>query len=70
MRRLFRLRAEVDTHGKPLCCETPLYAAAAAGHLDMVELLIKKGGNVEGYKPLLLALLPRHEEIAIFLSTK
>lgn len=75
MRRLLRLGAKVDTHGKPLRRGTPLHAAAAAGHLGMVELLIKKGGNVEvcgakGYKPLLLALLTRHEEIAIFLFNK
>jgi hypothetical protein len=65
----------VDTRGKPLHRGTPLHAAAAAGHLGMVELLLKKGGHPEvcgatGHKPLLLALLARHEEIAIFLFSK
>lgn len=41
----------------------------------MIELLLKKGGDPEvcgfkGWKPLLLALLARHEEIAIFLFSK
>jgi ankyrin repeat protein len=75
VRRLLRLGAEVDTRGKPLRRGTPLHAAAAAGHFGMIELLHKKGGNPEvcgakGYKPLLLALLARHEEIAIFLFSK
>lgn len=74
-RRLLRLGAEVDTRGKPLRNGTALHYAAAAGHLGMVELLVKNGGYAEvcganGYKPLLLALLARHEEIAIFLFSK
>ena len=41
----------------------------------MVELLLKKGDHpegcgIKGYKPLLLALWKRHEEIAIFLFSK
>ena len=71
-RRLLRLGAEVDTRGKPPHNGTPLHYAAAAGHFGMVELLLKNGEyaevcGVNGYKPLLVALLARHEEIAIFL---
>lgn len=73
--RLLQLGAEVDTRGKPLRRGTPLHAAAVAGHFGMIELLLKKGGNPEvcgarGYKPLLLALVAGHEEIAIFLFSK
>nr|OQO28666.1 hypothetical protein B0A51_04777 [Rachicladosporium sp. CCFEE 5018] len=73
--RLLRLGAEVDTRGKPRRNGTALHHAAAAGHFGMVELLLKNGGYAEvcganGYKPLLLALLVRHEEIAIFLFGK
>ena len=51
------------------------FTAAVAGHFGMIELLLKNGGNPEvcgaqRSKPLLLALLARHEEIAIFLFSK
>ena len=75
VRRLLRLGAEVNTRGMPVRRGTPLHAAAAAGHFGMIELLLKKGGSPEvcgakGLKPLLLALLAGHEEIAIFLFSK
>ena len=75
VRRLLRLGAAVNTRGEPLRAGTPLHSAAAAGHLGMIKLLIKKGGDPEvcgtkRYKPLLVALLARHEEIAIFLFGK
>ena len=65
----------MDTYKKPLNRGTPLYITTTAGHLSIVELFIKKGWNIKvcgakGYKPLLLALLVRHEEIAIFLFNK
>ncbi|KAK0302528.1 hypothetical protein LTR54_017740 [Friedmanniomyces endolithicus] len=74
-RRLLRLGAEVDTRGKPRRNGTALHHAAAAGHFGMAELLLKNGGYAEvcgahGFKPLLLALLARHEEIAILLFRK
>src|ERR1700759_2484798 len=47
VRRLLRLGAKVDTYGKSLHRWTPLHAAAAMGHLGMVELLLKNGGNLE-----------------------
>ena len=69
------IKIAVNTRGQPLHPGTPLHHAAAAGHLRMVELLLKKGGDpegcgIKGYKPLLLALWKRHEEIAIFLFSK
>lgn len=75
VRRLLRLGAAVNTRGWPLHPGTPLHYAAAAGHLGMVELLLRKGGDLEvcgikGYKPLFLALWKRHDKIAIFLFSK
>ena len=75
VRRLLRLGAPVDTRGQPLRPGTPLHHAAAAGHLGMIELLVKKGGDPEncginGYKPVYLALRRRHEEVSILLFSK
>ena len=43
---------------------TPLCHAAMKGHKDIAELLIRKGANVNLYKPLLLALEHKHTCVA------
>ena len=75
VRQLLRLGPEVDTRGNLQHNGTSSHRAAAAGHLNMVEFLFRNGGypgmcGLKGWKPLLLALLARHEEIVIFLFSK
>ena len=54
--------------------DVPLHTAAASGYVDVVELLIKAGADVNkslrnGLRPLDLALLHRHADVAQMLRS-